>query len=817
MEITVENTDIVFESDKVVEYSGEVEISEVSEKELTITFDSNEYSIVGDDMVVLTNYDDAPQWIKDTINNLVDIKTSIAVGDLEDTREALNAMLAQLDVAKNTYELSIISSGDIDSRITTAIETLNSSLQAADATIMNIAQTAVTPEEASGIAISALSASLNASGEIGSAIANLQAVFANLSSTTASNISYLESVMEGEINGNAQAMQTIRTYVGVDEDGNSTGTGLFADVDLLKKQTDGIIETKTGTYDVILNASNPDTAQLIVTAEPYATWRAADATGIDTRLAHIGDVYIKYSTNANGSRNYIASYKFIKTEVDITSPFSTDTDGFTWALVIDQAAQDAYTQALNAYTLADGKSSIYYGTLALRDSTSSGWTTAQKSSNIGDIWVISDTGNDQNKQFRWNGSTWVDIRDKKIIANAEAITQLGVDISNEAGLRASGDTSVTNTVKAYADTVGVGVETKWAYNSTVNIGGVSYNSGFGLATSLTSGSGLPTGASEFWIKADKFKLMSADGSKKSAYSPFSVDTTTGAITFNGKVTFSNVTNTTGTGSNLLYNSAPKIGSETKGWYVWTNSGMTVNLSAGWNEWKPTGGASVAANIGGNPSIGSVYDVGQSSRFPVIAGSRYEASAYISAHRTNSYVLVVFYDTSGTYVGESAGNVINYAGSNALVNWGRSSMFTTAPGNAATATLVIRSVVTGNNPYCFVTNAFAGVAEANQTIPSNWSEGTSAGATYTSELSNDAGYVLPAGVANAINTNTTTINGSKITTGSIGAAQIDVGNLFAQNITYTGVITGGNVAGGGLIKSYNGKMKIDLVNGSIYIA
>ena len=50
-----------------------------------------------------------------------------------------------------------------------------------------------------------------------------------------------------------------------------------------------------------------------------------------------------------------------------------------------------------------------------------------------------------------------------------------------------------------------------------------------------------------------------------------------------------------------------------------------------------------------------------------------------------------------------------------------------------------------------------------------------------------------------------------------ADQINLNNLFAQNITYTGVITGGNKAGGGIIQSYNGKMKIDLVNGSIYIA
>ena len=594
--------------------------------EYSVSVQRKEYKVVGDNIYIPRLYDDAPQWMKDLVNTVVDVKTAVAVGNLDDALKALRTLATELEVAKNTYTMSIISSNDIDKRIITAIETLNSSLAAADATILNIAQTAVTPSEASAIALNTLSASLSASGEIGSFISNMNSAFADLDSTTTQSINFMESAINAEFSANATALNTIRTYVGIDSDGNGTGTGL-----------------------------------------------------------------------------------------------------------------------------------------------------------------------------------------------AEAITQLGVDISNEAGLRAAGDTTVTNTVKAYADSVGAGVESKWAYNSIVNIGGVSYSSGFGIATSLTSGSGLPTGQSEFWIKADKFKLMSADGGKKSSYSPFTVDSVTGEINFNGKVTFTNVTNTSGTGSNLLYNSAPKIGSETKGWYVWTNSGMTVNLSAGWNEWKPTGGASVAANIGGSPSIGSVFDVGQSSNFPVIAGSRYEASAYISAHRTNSYVFVVFYDAAGNTIGEVAGNVINYAGSSALVNWGRSSVFTTAPSNAATARVIIRSVVTGNNPYCFVAYAFAGVAETNQTTPSNWSEGTSAGATYTSELSNDAGYVLPAGVANAINTNTTTINGSKITTGSIAAAQINVTDLFSKNITYTGVITGGNVAGGGIIQSYNGNMVINLVNGSIYIA
>lgn len=193
---------------------------------LEVTFDSNEFSIVGDDMVVVTKYDDAPQWLKDTIDNIVNIKTAVAVGNLNTVKEALDVMLGELDIAKNTYQLSIISSDDINQRITTAITSLNSALRDADATILDIANTAVTPSEASAIALNTLSASLSSNGEIGSAIHNLQTAMTTLQGTTAESISYLESTMEGEINSNASAMQTIRTYVGIDEVGASTGTGL---------------------------------------------------------------------------------------------------------------------------------------------------------------------------------------------------------------------------------------------------------------------------------------------------------------------------------------------------------------------------------------------------------------------------------------------------------------------------------------------------------------------------------------------------------------------------------------------------------------
>lgn len=624
IEVETQTTEVEVTNNIEVISAGQVEVETVDLSDLDITVAKKEYVITGDNIYIPMLYDDAPQWMKDLVQVVVDVSISSGNQSLINNMNAILQDFAVSYVPLNQYTQTILDLGDEDTRLNVLIETLNSNfndgLSTANAQIIEMQLTKASKDEVVAQVIQTIAAQLaDGASNIGSTIGRIDQAIANETSARALSLQTLTASLEDtnlDVTANAEVIQNALAYVGIDETGASTGTGLSA-----------------------------------------------------------------YLEDSNG--------------------------------------------------------------------------------NIG-----------------------------------------------------GADSELANSIRVTAE----GVESKFAYNSIVNINGVYKKSGFGLTTNYTSGNGTQANpyVSEFWIDASRFKFTNSNVTGSVA--PFTIDAS-GAnpqIKFNGIVNFSNVTNTTGTGSNLLYNSAPKIGSETKGWYVWTNSGMAVNLSAGWDVWKPTGGASIAANIGGSPSIGSVFDVGQSSNFPVIAGSRYEASAYISAHRTNSYVCLLFYDIAGNYIVEAQGNVINYAGSSALVNWGRSSVFTTAPSNAATARFIIRSSVTGADPYCFVAYAFTGVAEANQTTPSNWSEGTSAGATYTSELSNDAGFVLPAGVANAINTNTTTINGSKITTGSIGAAQIDVGNLFAQNITYTGVITGGNVAGGGLIKSYNGKMTIDLVNGSIHI-
>ena len=590
IEVETQTTEVEVINSVEVTSTSQVEVETVDLSDLDITVAKKEYIITGDDIYIPMLYDDAPQWMKDLVQLVVDVSISSGNQNLINDLSTMLQDFAVSYVPLNQYTQTILDLGDEDTRINALIETLNSNfndgLSTANAQIISLQLTKASKDEVVAQVIQTIAAQLaDGTSNIGSIIGRIDQAIANETSARALSLQTLTASLEDtnlDVTANAEVIQNALAYVGIDEAGASTGTGLSA-----------------------------------------------------------------YLEDSNG--------------------------------------------------------------------------------NIG-----------------------------------------------------GADSQLANSIRVTAE----GVESKFAYNSLLNINGVYKKSGFGLTTNYISGAGTKANpyVSEFWIDASRFKFTNSNVTGSVAPFTIEANSATPQIEFNGKVTFSNVTNTTGTGSNLLYNSAPKIGSETKGWYVWTNSGRVVNLSAGFDIWKPTGGASVAANIGGSPSIGSVFDVGQSSNFPVIAGSRYEASAYISAHRTNSYVFVVFYDAAGNYAGEAQGNVINYAGSSALVNWGRSSVFTTAPSNAATAKYIIRSIVTGADPYCFVTNAFAGVAEANQTTPSNWSEGTSAGATYTSELSNDAGFVLPAGVANAVNTNTTTINGSKITTGSIAAAQIAAGTITADKIS-----------------------------------
>lgn len=387
-------------------------------------------------------------------------------------------------------------------------------------------------------------------------------------------------------------------------------------------------------------------------------------------------------------------------------------------------------------------------------------------------WYKKDTADAKlvTDMYLWNGSSWgvagvsAAAKSKWAIDQEIELAGLGVDITATNGLVTALDGKIDDTKAS--------VQSKFAYNSQLKIGPYAYNTGFGLdttgstqlGTAVVDGETLPLWSSKFWIKADEFKMVAANQTAP-AQSPFEVNATTGDITFRGKVSFSNIVDAEKPSSNLLSNSAPAFGSETAMWEqgFYTTSPAPSGIGAGFDVWRPTGTGSVFNSVSGVPAVGSVFDINQIGTIAVIGGSRYEATSLLSAHRCNSYCNIVWYSVAGAYIGESIAGSVNVGQSHggALSNWVRYGGFVTAPLNAAFCRFTVRSSVTSTDPYCFVAQAYFGRATTTQIVFSDWIEGAG---------------ISGAGVATAINTNTTTINGSKITVGSIAADRIDTSLL-----------------------------------------
>ena len=229
IELNIPETEITGKDISVETGNTNISVSEDT-KDLDITYNRKEYSIIGDGIFISNVLDDVPEWLGDLIDST--FEAAILSRD-QNLINRMEAILTALDyVPKNRYTEQINQIVDEDGIINTRIATLNSNLTdaltTANATIAEINLTYASKNEAAAIATNTLTASLSADGEIGSTLIELQNAYADLESTTVESITLLESVMEGEINGNASAMQTIRSYVGIDEAGASTDTGLSA-------------------------------------------------------------------------------------------------------------------------------------------------------------------------------------------------------------------------------------------------------------------------------------------------------------------------------------------------------------------------------------------------------------------------------------------------------------------------------------------------------------------------------------------------------------------------------------------------------------
>lgn len=235
---TINNdSDIVVDNNQVVVSSSNLQEVNVEDLEnLDITIAKKEYTIVGDDIYIPQLYDDAPQWMKDLVELVVDVSMTTNSTKLINDMNAMLQEFAVSYVPLNQYTQSILDLGNEDMRLNALIETLNSNfnngLSNANAQIINLQMTKASKDEVVAQVIQTLAAQLaDPSSNLGATVVRLdQAIVAE---QTARAISFraLTASMEsinGEIAAKAEVLENALAYVGIDEAGASTNTGLSA-------------------------------------------------------------------------------------------------------------------------------------------------------------------------------------------------------------------------------------------------------------------------------------------------------------------------------------------------------------------------------------------------------------------------------------------------------------------------------------------------------------------------------------------------------------------------------------------------------------
>jgi phage-related protein len=365
-EITIDSTTLVTTPDTTVDATSNSHKIDIAPPQEVASV-KKEYSIVGDAFYAGINSDVAPTWLTNLIDAVVGASVANGLTDydllVQDVRNAIDS----IDIASNTYVEQINFNTLVNGIVGTHLTTLNAAIGDTFATITELEVVRVDSESALALKASDLQAEF--ASNINARITTVESAYAsadqvNADSVTALALGFIDQ--ESSLSGTAYAVEGLQTYVGLDGSSSApTGLGMLSRINILEKQTDGVIEFNTNTYDVMIGIEEPnnntDNDQLDVTKEPYATWISEDVASAteESRASHVGDVYIMYSDDVNGTRTYVRSYKFIKTIVDSTSPYATDTEGYTWAVISDTDAQVAYTIALQAKDLADNKRRVF--------------------------------------------------------------------------------------------------------------------------------------------------------------------------------------------------------------------------------------------------------------------------------------------------------------------------------------------------------------------------------------------------------------------------------------------------------------------------
>lgn len=228
--VELDNTNIIAGYDN----SYNADIEDLSDLDITVA--KKEYTIVGDDIYIPQLYDDAPQWMKDLVELVVDVSMTTNSTKLINDMNAMLQEFAVSYVPLNQYTQSILDLGNEDMRLNALIETLNSNfsngLSNANAQIINLQMTKASKDEVVAQVIQTLAAQLaDPDSNLGATVVRLDQAIVAEQTARATSFRALTASMEsinGEIAAKAEVLENALAYVGIDEAGASTGTGLSA-------------------------------------------------------------------------------------------------------------------------------------------------------------------------------------------------------------------------------------------------------------------------------------------------------------------------------------------------------------------------------------------------------------------------------------------------------------------------------------------------------------------------------------------------------------------------------------------------------------
>jgi hypothetical protein len=183
--------------------------------------------------------------------------------------------------------------------------------------------------------------------------------------------------------------------------------------------------------------------------------------------------------------------------------------------------------------------------------------------------------------------------------------------------------------------------------------------------------------------------------------------------------------TVGTGRNMIRNSDCAVGMAD--WAFGTNTGLPQSNGKGLASWniRNAGDNTCYTMITGTPALNSSSLAYTSPFYPVVAGKRYEASAYLGLHRASSaFVYIQWYAadaTTGTGTANGTTCTTTAPGGTELEDFCRSGVVATAPASTAYARHVVVMVHNGTeaNPYVFFVHNYFGEAQSGQTELTPW--------------------------------------------------------------------------------------------------